>query len=57
MRRPGFGRPGPVRPDGELQIDQLEPTLKPLGPRLFDLQTPEQLRKALASVLEEIASM
>jgi hypothetical protein len=36
-------------------VDQLEPLLKPLEPRLFDVATPEQFRKALAAVLTEIA--
>ncbi len=46
-------------PDGRggSQIDQLEPTLKPLAPRLFDVKTPEQFRKALAVMLAEISSL
>ena len=47
---PGFG----VRPIPERQFDQLEPTLKPLNPRVFDIESAEQLRKALAAVLDEI---
>jgi hypothetical protein len=31
-------------------IDQLEPTLKPLNPKVFDVETPEQMTKALAEV-------
>jgi hypothetical protein len=54
-RRPGFVRP--IRFGPGPQIDQLEPTLKPLAPRLFDIETPEQFRKALAAVLSEISSM
>ncbi len=38
-------------------IDQLASTLKPLAPRLFDVTTPEQFRKALAAMLTEIASL
>jgi hypothetical protein len=41
----------------EPPIDQLEPTLKPLAPRLFDVETPEEFRKALAAILAEIARM
>jgi hypothetical protein len=41
----------------QLQIDQLERTLKPLGPRLFDIESPEVFRKALAAVLAEISAM
>ena len=49
-RRPGYR-------GQELQIDQLEPTLKPLAPRLFDVEGPEGFRKALAVILAEIAKM
>jgi hypothetical protein len=38
-------------------LDQLEPLLKPLEPRLFEVATPEQFRKALAAILAEIAAM
>ncbi len=35
--------------------DQLEPMLKPLDPRLFDVTTAEQFRKALATIMTEIS--
>jgi len=38
-----------------LLIDQLEHTLKPLQPHLFDIYTPADFRKALAAILREIA--
>jgi hypothetical protein len=38
-------------------IDQLEPLLKPLDPKLFEVGTPEQFRKALAAILGEIAKL
>jgi hypothetical protein len=31
-------------------VDQLESTLKPLGPKVFDIQTPEQMTTALADI-------
>jgi len=31
-------------------VDQLESTLKPLGPKVFDVETPEQMTKALAEI-------
>jgi hypothetical protein len=31
-------------------IDQLEATLKPLGPKVFDVETPEQMTRALAEI-------
>jgi hypothetical protein len=31
-------------------VDQLAATLKPLGPKIFDVQTPEQLSRALADI-------
>jgi hypothetical protein len=49
-RRPGTGRE-------EMQIDQLEATLKPLAPRLFNIETPEDFRKALAAILADISRM
>ncbi len=49
------------RPDGlesaPASIDQLEPTLKPLAPRVFDLYTPADFRKALATLLAEISAI
>jgi len=48
---------GDLRSDFVAQIDQLEPLLKPLEPRLFDVSTPEQFRKALATILGEIARL
>jgi len=36
-------------------VDSLERTLKPLQPHLFDIYTPEQFRKALRNVLDEVA--
>jgi hypothetical protein len=37
-------------------IDQLEPLLKPLDPRLFEVGTPEQFRRALAAILAEVGN-
>jgi hypothetical protein len=42
---------------GYVAVDQLEPLLKPLEPRLFEVGTPEQFRKALATILGEIAKL
>ena len=38
-------------------MDQLEPFLKPLDPRLFDVLSAEQFRKALAAIMSEISAM
>lgn len=47
---------GPVAgPRGVDNSDSLERTLEPLGPRLFDIATPEQFRNALAAILREIS--
>lgn len=54
-RRMRPGLPPPAR--RETQVDQLEPTLKPLAPLLFDVETPEQFRKALAATLAGISSL
>lgn len=37
--------------------DQLEPLLKPLSPRLFDVQSPEQFRRSLATILDLVANL
>jgi hypothetical protein len=37
-------------------VDSLEGTLKPLAPRLFDIRSPEEFRKALAAMLTEISN-
>jgi len=42
---------------GGYMVDQLEPLLKPLEPRLFEVATPDQFRKALATILAEIAKL
>ena len=31
-------------------VDQLEATLKPLSPKVFDVGTPEQMTRALAEI-------
>jgi len=35
----------------ENEVDQLARTLKPLGPRVFDIESPQQFRSALATIL------
>jgi hypothetical protein len=37
--------------------DQLEPLLRPLAPRLFDVTTPLEFRRALAAILAQIARL
>ncbi len=59
---PRYGRrqipPGlPKAPALAEPIDQLERTVKPLDPRVFDVYTPEQFRKALGTLLEEMSRL
>jgi hypothetical protein len=49
-------RPAP-RPVPSEPIDELQRTVKPLDPRVFDVYTPEQFRKALGTLLQEIAKL
>ena len=49
----GRGMARPVFPP----IDQLAGLLKPLEPRVFDVATPEQFRKALATIVGEIEKL
>jgi hypothetical protein len=53
----GDRRARPVVRTGYAGVDQLEPLLKPLEPRLFEVGTPDQFRKALATILAEIAKL
>lgn len=67
LPRPPFVRRGPAglppwnrfpRPDFGMRLpepvqDQLEPLIAPLKPEVYDVETPEQVRKALAAVLSK----
>jgi hypothetical protein len=55
-RRGGLNFPLALPPMQE-PIDALEPLVKPLQPRLFDVYTPEQFRKALSTLLDEVSRM
>jgi hypothetical protein len=50
-------RARPVVRTGYVAVDHLEPLLKPLEPRLFEVATPEQFRRTLATILAEIAKL
>jgi hypothetical protein len=52
---PGYAQGSQTVPARRVEIDQLAPMLKPLAPRVFDIDTPEQFRKALATILAEIS--
>lgn len=59
----GGGRSGMEGPAGQMRaersdtVDQLEKTLKPVSPRVFDVSTPEEMRKALAEIRDQIESL
>jgi hypothetical protein len=36
------------------EIDQLEGTLKPLKPKVYDVEKPEQITKAMAEILKSL---
>ncbi len=57
MGRRGYGgmQPQPTGPPEA--FDSLQPLLKPLQPRLYDVYSPDQFRKALSSLLDEIARL
>jgi hypothetical protein len=54
----GSRRGGPIRnrPPQEV-VDQLEATLKPLGPKVFDVATPEEMTKALGEIEKSLLAM
>ena len=59
---PRYGRrqipPGlPKAPALAETIDELARTVKPLDPHVFDVYTPDQFRKALGTLLEEISRL
>ncbi len=47
----------PTRSASAAELDSLEQTLKPLKPRLFDVYSPEQFRKTLGALLDEISRL
>jgi hypothetical protein len=47
----------PPRPVQLEPLDALAPLVKPLQPRLFDVYTPDQFRKALSTLLDEISKL
>jgi hypothetical protein len=56
LGRRGYG--GMQQPAAQPEaFDSLQPLLKPLQPRLYDVYSPEQFRKALSSLLDEIAKL
>jgi hypothetical protein len=56
MGRRGYGGMQPPAGPDEA-FDSLQPLLKPLQTRLFDIYNPDQFRKALSSLLDEIARL
>jgi hypothetical protein len=56
--RSSRGRGLPVR-NRPLQgvVDQLEVTLKPLAPKVFDVETPEQMTKALTEIEKSLLTV
>ncbi len=56
--RRGFGGAVPAPQPLALEpFDSLAPLLKPLQPRLFEVYAPEQFRKALGNLLEELGRL
>jgi hypothetical protein len=55
-RRMGrFGNNGPMRNRLPLEVaDQLEGTLKPLSPKVYDVQTPDEVAKALSDIAKSL---
>jgi hypothetical protein len=52
------GYPGMPQPAAQPEaFDSLQPLLKPLQPHVYDVYSPEQFRKALSSLLDEIARL
>ena len=57
MGRRGYGGMQPLPTGPAEAFDSLQGVLKPLQPRLFDVYSPDQFRKALSTLLEEISRL
>lgn len=51
------GGPPPLRPISLEPLDSLSSLIKPLQPRVFDVYSAEQFRKALSTMLDEISRL
>jgi hypothetical protein len=51
------GGPMVRNPSSRDVLDQLEPTLKPLRPKVFDVETPEQMSKALKEIRDTLLAL
>jgi hypothetical protein len=51
-----LGHNRPFERPGEDVIDQLQATLKPLNPKVFDVESPEQMRHAIAEIQRIVAA-
>jgi hypothetical protein len=57
MGRRGYGGMQPPTTGPAEAFDSLQGVLKPLQPRLYDVYSPDQFRRALSSLLDEIARL
>ncbi len=57
INEPRRGRVMAMRPIALEPIDQLAGLLKPLRPRVFDVYSPNEFRKALAAIMAEVAKL
>ena len=55
--RRGIGVPMPPQPVFREPVDGMVNLIKPLQPRVFDVYTPEQFRKALSTILDELSKL
>jgi hypothetical protein len=55
--RPGMKPPFTVPELDPLPLDDLERTVEPLGARIFDATSPDQFRRVLAAILEQISKL
>lgn len=55
--RPGMRPPMPPRSYAQMPVDDLQHTVEPLGARTFDVTNPEQFRRVLAAVLEQLSKL
>ncbi len=55
--RPGMRPPLPPQYYSQMPADDLQHTVEPLGARIFDVTNPEQFRRVLAAILEQLSQL
>jgi hypothetical protein len=55
--RPGMRPPLQPQSYAQMPVDDLQHTVEPLGARIFDVTNPEQFRRVVAAILEQLSQL